>query len=174
MGKLAKRMLSIMRNIFEAFIYVIFPIVMLLAMLPVAGKVLMGYIKVLFWINMWPPLYAVLHFTMSYYGQNAASAAVVQAGSSFPIGLSVMTNTGLGHVLSDYAAIAGYLSLSIPMIAWMMVSQSGAMMAGLAGRLMQSYDTPVFKAADEATTGNLLLGECQIRNRKCVSIKFNA
>ncbi|EJG1004452.1 TPA: conjugal transfer protein TraG [Vibrio vulnificus] len=158
MGKLAKRMLPIMRNIFEAFIYAIFPIVMLLAMLPVAGKVLMGYVKALFWINMWAPLYAVLHFAMSYYGQNAASAAVVQAGSGFPTGLSVMTNTGLGHVLSDYAAIAGYLSLSIPMIAWMMVSQSGAMMAGLAGRMMQSYDNPVSKASDEATTGNQQLG----------------
>ncbi|PCS24028.1 conjugal transfer protein TraG N-terminal domain-containing protein [Candidatus Enterovibrio escicola] len=158
MGKLAKRMLPIMRNIFEAFIYAIFPIVMLVAMLPVAGKVLFGYVKVLFWINMWAPLYAVLHFAMSYYGQKAASAAVVQAGSGFPTGLSVMTNTGLGHVLSDYAAIAGYLSLSIPMISWMMVSQSGAMMAGLAGRMMQSYDNPVSKAADEATTGNQKLG----------------
>ncbi|MBQ4839990.1 conjugal transfer protein TraG N-terminal domain-containing protein, partial [Pseudoalteromonas luteoviolacea] len=158
MGKLAKRMLPIMRNIFEAFIYAIFPIVMLLAMLPVAGKVLLGYAKALFWINMWAPLYAVLHFAMSYYGQDAASAAVVQAGAGFPTGLSVMTNTGLGQVLDDYAAIAGYLSLSIPMIAWMMVSQSGAMMAGLAGRMMQSYDNPVSKASDEATTGNQQLG----------------
>ena len=158
MGKLAKRMLPILRNIFEAFIYAIFPLVMLLAMLPVAGKVLMGYAKALFWINMWAPLYAVLHFAMSYYGQNAASAAVVQAGAGFPTGLSIMTNTGLGQVLDDYAAIAGYLSLSIPMIAWMMVSQSGAMMAGLAGRMMQSYDNPVSKASDEATTGNHNLG----------------
>jgi len=158
MGKLAKRMLPILHTIFEAFIYAIFPIVMLMAMLPVAGKVLMGYVKTLFWINMWPPLYAVLHFAMTYFGQKSAKAAVVQAGSGFPTGLSVMTHTGLGQVLADYAAIAGYLSLSIPMIAYMLVSQSGAMMAGLAGRMMQSYDAPVSRASDEATTGNQQLG----------------
>ena len=43
-------------------------------------------------------------------------------------------------------------------MAWMMVSQSGAIMAGLAGRMMQSYDQPVAKAADEASTGNVHLG----------------
>ena len=70
----------------------------------------------------------------------------------------MLTHTGLGQTLGDYAAIAGYLSLSIPLMAWMMVSQSGAIMAGLAGRMMQSYDQPVAKAADEASTGNVHLG----------------
>lgn len=157
-GKMANRMLPIAQVIFEAFIYAMFPIVVILCMMPIAAKVAMGYVKALFWINMWAPLYAVLHFAVSYFSQKAASAAVVQAGGGFPTGLTVMTNTGLGHVLSDYAGIAGYLSLSIPMIAWMIVSSSGAMMASLAGRVMQSYDNPIAKASDEATGGNVNLG----------------
>jgi conjugal transfer mating pair stabilization protein TraG len=163
MGKLAKRMLPILQHLFEAFIYAIFPIVMLLAMLPVMGRVLMGYAKALFWINMWPPLYAILHFAMTFYGQKATQAAMIQS-SSLDAGLSIMTHAGVGNVLSDYSMIAGYLSLSIPLIAWMMVSQSGAVMASLAGRMMQSYDAPVSKASEEITGGNAQLGQFRYDN----------
>lgn len=158
MGKLAKKMLPVMQHLFEAFIYAIFPIVMLLLMLPIAGKAAIGYVTALMWINMWAPLYAVLHFAVMYYSQDAASAAVVQSGGGFPTGLSIMTNTGLGQVLNDWSAIAGYLSMSIPMIAWMVVSRSGAMMAGLAGKIMQGFESPVSKASDEAASGNINVG----------------
>lgn len=158
MGKLAKKMLPIMHLIFEAFIYSVFPIVVVLLMLPVAGKVAMAYLKSLFWISMWPPLYAVLNFAMNYFGQQSASQSVVLDGGGFPTGLTIATNTALGSTLADYSTMAGYLSLSVPLIAWMLVSQSGAMMAGLAGRMLQSYDAPVSKASDEATSGNMNVG----------------
>ena len=161
MGRIAKKKLPILQSIFEAFIYGVFPIVMLMAMLPVAGKVLVGYARALAWINLWPPLYAILHFALSYYGQQQGQAAVnVGTGSA----LSMMTNTGLGNILSDYAAIAGYLSLSIPMISWMIISASGSMVASLAGRVVESYAGPVGKAADEVSSGNISLGQMQYAN----------
>lgn len=164
MGLVAKKMLPILQHLFEAFIYAIFPFVMLMAMTPMVGKVILSYVKVLFWINLWPPLFAILHFAVSYYSSNAASAAMVQQGLGFQTGLSIMTNTGLGKVMEDYAAIAGYLTISIPMIAWVMVSMSGAMMAGLAGRMIQGYENPVSKGADEGTTGNIGLGKVSYLN----------
>jgi conjugal transfer mating pair stabilization protein TraG len=165
MGKLAKKMLPILHNIFEAFIYAIFPIVMLMAMLPSAVKILSKYAMALFWINLWPPLYAILNFAISYHGQKAASSAMIHSGAGLASGLSVMTNTGLGNVLSDYAAITGYLSLSIPMIAWILISASGAMMAGLAGRMMDGYDRPVSSAASEASSGNVSIGQFSYDNK---------
>lgn len=165
MGKLAKKFLPILHHIFESVIYAIFPIVMIMAMLPSAGAVLKRYCMALFWVNLWPPLYCLLHFASSYYGQKAASAAMVQTGHGFQTGLSIMTNTGLGHVLSDYAAITGYLSMSIPMISWLVISASGAVMAGLAGRIIEDYDRPVSGAASEATSGNISLGNFNYQNQ---------
>lgn len=158
MGNLAKKMLPALKHMFEAFIYAVFPIIMMMMMLPVAGKVALGYATALLWINLWAPLYAILNFAVVYYAQDAASAAVVQAGAGFPTGLTVSTNTGLGNVLNDWSAIAGYLSMSIPMIAYMLVSKSGAMAAGLAGKVLQGFESPVSKAADEAASGNIQLG----------------
>jgi conjugal transfer mating pair stabilization protein TraG len=163
MGQIAKRMLPILQHLFESFIYAIFPLVMLMAMTPLVGKVSLGYVKAVLWVNLWPPLYAILHFAISYYSAKAGAAAVITDGAAFTTGLSLMTNTGLGKVMEDYAAIAGYLSLSIPMIAWLIVSMSGAMMAGLAGRLMQGYESPVSKASDESISG-VGMGNTQFMN----------
>jgi len=158
MGMLAKRMLPVLHTLFEAFIYAAFPIVALLLMLPMAGKVLLNYARALFWINLWPPLYAILHFSMTYFSQTAATRQMVQAGAGFPSGLTAMTHTGLGEVMYDYSVLAGYLSISIPLIAWLLVSNSGAVLASVAGRIMSSYESPVSTGASEASTGNIGLG----------------
>lgn len=165
MGNMAKRMLPIIQHLLEAFIYAICPIVIAMAMLPISGKVLLGYAKALLWINCWPPLYAVLHFGMSYYSQNAAKAAVTVADSTSNIQAhSMYTNTALGAELSHYAALAGYLTVSIPLIAWMLVSGSGAIMASLGNRLLAGYESPVSSSVNEAAGGNINLGNFNMDN----------
>ena len=162
LGEMAARTLPILRNLFEAFIYAVFPIAFLLAMLPSVAKVAITYLKSLVWIQLWAPLYAVLHFAMSLYSQYpAASSLLLPDGSTV---LSLANHTGLAQVMSDTALIAGYLSLSIPMISYLVVNQGGAMMASLASRVAQSYEAPVSRAADEASTGNISLGNISIGN----------
>ena len=162
LGEMAARTLPILRNLFEAFIYAVFPIAFMLAMLPSVAKVALTYLKSLVWIQLWAPLYAVLHFAMSLYSQYpAASSLLLPDGST---ALSLANYTGLGQVMSDTALIAGYLSLSIPMISYLVVNQGGAMMASLASRVAQSYEAPVSRAADEASTGNISLGNTSIGN----------
>ncbi|WJW74711.1 conjugal transfer protein TraG N-terminal domain-containing protein [Thiohalobacter sp. IOR34] len=162
LGEMAGRTLPILRNLFEAFIYAVFPIAFLLAMLPSVAKVALTYLKSLVWIQLWAPLYAVLHFAMSLYSQNPASSALLLPDGSSA--LSLANYTALGQVMSDAALIAGYLSLSIPMISYLVVNQGGAMMASLASRVAQSYEAPVGKASDEASTGNISLGNTSIGN----------
>ncbi|MGE0679785.1 MAG: conjugal transfer protein TraG N-terminal domain-containing protein [Candidatus Binatia bacterium] len=162
LGELAGRTLPILRNLFEAFIYAVFPIIFLLAMLPSVAKVAMTYLKSLVWIQLWAPLYAVLHFAMTLYSQYPAESSLLLPDGSTV--LSLANYTALGQVMSDTALIAGYLSLSIPMISYLVVNQGGAMMASLASRVAQSYEAPVSKAADEASAGNISLGNTSIGN----------
>lgn len=165
LGKIAKKHLPELQGIFEAFIYSIFIIVVMLAMLPVTTKVFSYYVYALMWINLWPPLYAILNFCINYFSQKASTAAIAQSGQAFSTGISLMTSTGLGNVLSDYAAVAGYLSLSIPMISYMILTKSGGMMASMASRLMEGYDGPVSKAAEDSTSGNIQLGQMSYDNQ---------
>jgi len=162
LGELAGRTLPILRNLFEAFIYAVFPIAFLLAMLPSVAKVAITYLKSLIWIQLWAPLYAVLHFAMTLYSRYPAESSLLLPDGSTV--LSLANYTGLGQVMSDTALIAGYLSLSIPMISYLVVNQGGAMMASLASRVAQSYEAPVSKGADEATSGNISLGNTSVGN----------
>ena len=156
LGELAARTLPLLRNLFEAFIYAVFPIVFLLLMLPSAARVALSYLKAVVWVQLWAPLYAVLHFATTLFSQAPAEAALLLPDGNTVLSLSNFT--GLRQVMADTALIAGYLSLSIPMISYLVVNQGGAMIANLASRVGQSYEAPVSKGAEEATTGNIQLG----------------
>ena len=163
LGELAAKTLPLLRNIFEAFIYAIFPIVFLFMMLPTVGKVTLTYLKSVAWIQLWAPLYAVIHFATTFFAQYPAQTSMLLPSGA--VGLSLANNSALGQVMSDVSLIAGYLSISIPMIAYLVVNQGGAMMASLAGSVMRSYESPVSAAAHEASAGNITLGNTSIGNQ---------
>lgn len=166
LGELAARMLPLIRNIMEAFIYAVFPIVALLLMLPVAHKVAASYLKMILWVQLWAPLYAVLHGAITVYTRWPAEASlhyVTPTGTTETV-LSLANYTGLAQVMSDHAILAGYLTLSIPMIAYLLVSFSGSVAAGIGGRILQSYESSVSQGANEASTGNLSLGNTSFGN----------
>lgn len=166
LGELAARMLPLIRNIMEAFIYAVFPIIGLLLMLPVAHKVAASYLKMIVWVQLWAPLYAVLHGAITVYSRWPAEASlhyVTPTGTTETI-LSLANYTGLAQVMADHAILAGYLTLSIPMIAYLLVSFSGSVAASIGGRILQSYEAPVSQGASEASTGNLSLGNTSFGN----------
>ena len=163
LGELAAKTLPLLRNLFEAFIYAIFPIVFLFMMLPTVGKVALTYLKSVAWIQLWAPLYAVIHFAVTFFAQYPAQTSMLLPDGT--VGLALANHSALGQVMSDVSLIAGYLSISIPMIAYLVVNQGGAMMAGLAGSVMRSYESPVSAAAHEASAGNITLGNTSIGNQ---------
>lgn len=146
-GRLAGEKLPLLRTIFEAVIYAIFPFVALIAVINPA-KVSIAYVKALAWINIWPMLFAILHFVMTYY----TSGVLPQYTTAYG-GLSLAASSQMDKFNADIIGTTGYLAMSIPMLAWMLISNSGAMMAGIAGRVMQGYDKSVDLGAQEVTQG---------------------
>ena len=148
LGDIASEKLPLLRTIFEVIIYAIFPIIVLMAIV-LPGKVPLAYITALVWINLWAPMYAILHFIMSYYSQ----ASMTELAALYGNGFSVFANAEMAKFNSDVVATTGYLATALPMLAWMLVSKSGAMAASFAGRVMQGYDQSVEKGANEAVDG---------------------
>ena len=72
-------------------------------------SVLRGYVFALMWFQTWPLLYAILNSAMTFYAkQNGA-----------PVVLSELSQIQLKY--SDLASTAGYISVMIPPLSWMMV-----------------------------------------------------
>lgn len=153
MGEVASEKLPLLRIIFEAIIYGIFPLIVLMAIV-FPTKVPAEYIKILVWINLWAPTYALLHFIMSYYTQ----ATMTETATLYGGGFSVFANSELSKFNADVVATTGYLATGMAMLTWMLVSKSGAMAAGLAGRVMQGYDQSVDRESNQIVDGKGMRG----------------
>lgn len=158
MGRIAEEKLPLLRALIEAFLYAIFPIIVLTALI-LPAAVPFTYVTALFWINLWPPLYAILNFFIAYYSQGVLTELSSLHGSGF----NAMANTQLTEYVSDMVATSGYLVSSLPIISWMLVSRSGALAAMFASRIMQGYDASVAGAAEQLTRGEGQMGGVHFR-----------
>lgn len=158
MGRVAEEKLPLLRALIEAFLYAIFPIITLTALI-LPTTVPFTYVTTLLWINLWPPLYAILNFFISYY----TKGVLTELSSIYGSGFNAMANTQLTEYVSDMVATSGYLVSSLPIIAWMLVSRSGALAAMAVSRIMQGYDTSVGHAAEQITRGEGEMGGVQWR-----------
>lgn len=74
MAKLAGGTMPKARNAIELVRYAVFPIILLLTLVAGhhGGSVLKMYAGSLLWIQLWPPLYAIMNFLMNVQAQKGA------------------------------------------------------------------------------------------------------
>ncbi len=159
LAQIGRDRLPQMRNIYEALIIALFPIVAMMMMLPTAAKVGLGYIKIVVWINLWIPLYALIHFVANFY-----SAQAVQGLPDMGSGISLLNRDALANEMQDAADMVGYMSLSIPLFAWMFLQQGGSLAAGMAKGMVSSFESSVGSVAGGAAQGNYNMGNTSADN----------
>ena len=147
MGNMAARTVPVMRAVLEALIYALFPIIMIFMLTPAWLSVISNYIIVMMWIQLWPPLYAVLNSIMYWYGSEQSQRMASMANGSD--GLTMETIASVGYANNDMVALAGYMAVSIPIIAYMMIR--GGAMAG--SMLASGLTQPMSAAASRSGTG---------------------
>ncbi len=118
LGRLAAEALPLVRNAIEAVIYAVFPFVLLILLLAQGrglALALRSFLMTLVWIQLWPPLYAVLNYVATLASaRNLAAAARMGDGTQ---GLSLDTAAAIYQGALSDQAIAGYLVVAIPVIA---------------------------------------------------------
>lgn len=156
-GKIAEQTLPMMRNIIEALMYALFPILVLLMLLTGGRETLLvfkGYISVLIWIQLWPPLYAVLNYMATIYAAYDLAAAADLGGGLK--GLTLQTASTVYSRSISGEAMVGYMVLSIPLIAWAAVKRMDHLGMALIGGL--SGLQAVLTGTSNTVVGNTSLG----------------
>lgn len=151
-GEIAGKILPVMKNVFEAIAYGAFIFIFILALLPNGYTILGTYIGLLLWIQMWSPLYAILNLIMTVAARNQSMGEIGQEG------LTMVTSLGFANVNADMAALAGWLSLSIPAISYMITKGGAAAFVHLAGHLGGALQSAASSTAHEVASGNFSLG----------------
>lgn len=157
-GRMMSRILPMVKNILEVTVYAIFPFVFLIFLLPVGMKLLGTYAKLLIWLQLWAPFYAVLNLFANLWGAAKSSAAAMGVGGVEA--LSLATHSGLHLVNADMAVVAGYLAAFIPVLSWGLVSLSANFgITALAGAVTGGTQSSASSASQSAATGNIRLAD---------------
>lgn len=174
-AKIAEQALPVVRNVIEAVAYAMFPLVLLLLMLASGMEAAIGlknYGLLLGWIQFWPPLYAVLNFLATIYvSHDIAASAAYQGGS----GLTLSTNGAISASALSCQAVVGWLTLSVPFIAWVIVKRMENLGTTLAGALTP-LQSAVATQTGSAALGNLSLGNTsmhQVQGMPVSTTPFN-
>lgn len=157
-GRMAEQALPLVRNVLEALIYALFPLVLLLVMLTsgrTTGMALKAYAVAFIWIQLWPPIYAIFNY-MGILASAKDLAAAADLGGGLR-GMALQTAAGIYTNAISNQAVVGNLVVSIPVIAWYALKgleQVGqAAFSGLAG-----LQSAIGSTAQQAAAGNLSLG----------------
>jgi conjugal transfer mating pair stabilization protein TraG len=166
-GKVAEQALPVFRNVIEAVTYALFPLFVLLLLLTSGRETMLafkGYASILIWIQLWPPLYAILNYMASIYAAyDLAAAADLGTGTK---ALALQTASVIyGRAVSG-EAVVGYLAMSIPFVAWAALKRmenfGTALVGGLSGMQGALSGATSMSAIGNTTLGNVSMDQFQL------------
>ena len=165
LGAMAGETLPVMKAVLEAIIYTFFLFVIPLVLLPFGYRFLLTWAQSILWLQLWAPLYAVLNYIMTI---TATSKTMAALAISNPQGVTIASSVGIANVNADIAAMAGYLSLSIPFLSIALVKGVGSFVH-LASHLGNVAQSAAGMAANEVTSGNLSYGNVSLGNQQILN-----
>lgn len=166
-GKVAEQALPVFRNVIEAVTYAMFPLFVLLLLLTSGRETMLafkGYAAVLIWIQLWPPLYAILNYMASIYAAyDLAAAADLGTGTK---ALALQTASTIYSRAISGEAVVGYLAISIPFIAWAALKRmenfGTALVGGLSGLQAMISGGTSASAVGNVSMGNVGMDQTQL------------
>ncbi len=154
---LAQTALPLLRNVMQAIIIVLFPVMVMLLFIggpAYSGKILSSYVMALFWIELWPPLYAIINGIAT---ANSASNvfSLVHASGGDP---NMLNNFDIVETSLSAMSVASNLLWSVPVIAGAIVKGSFDGIASALHGSTSSAQSAAAGAAQSQTTGNYSFG----------------
>lgn len=148
----AMKWVPLLHIVMTVLFYALFPVLFPLFLFPKSGvAMLKGYTQGFFYLASWGPIFVILHMILMTRG---TSAGVALSDST---GVTLATIAGLTGITDDLAAIAGYMMLSVPVLAYM-VARGGMSFGSNAASALAPLGSASEAASVEATTGNYAYG----------------
>lgn len=178
-GGMAGKSVVVTRAIFEALILISFVFVVPMLALPMGIRYFGKWAEMVVWINLWPPVYAILNFILQSAAQSRAKALLkfqedwTGLGGTSKTGLSLVTATPLANLYNDMVAYAGWASLFVPVLAYMIMKGGMSSFVHIAGNMLQASQGAASAAAQEQVTGNYSYGNVSLGNTQYNTSQMN-
>lgn len=170
MARIAETTLPTLRSGIEALTIAIFPIVILVVSLSpaAAANVVRTYILIMAWVQLWPPLYAVINSMSVLADESKFNAAVAAFGGTTPQAMSWIAVMG-----PDAAQMSGVMALSVPVIAWMLIKGGEHAVSQMTSTVMKPSESSASSTASSLAQGNVGAGNVQWSNVSAMNSSVN-
>lgn len=153
-GRIAEEALPIIRNITEAILYAVFPVLCIL-LVASEGRALAAlfksYVYVLIWVELWPPMFAIVNYLQTLEAAKALTGAAYLAGGGS--GLTLGTATPIYSTAVSTLATSAWMVTFVPVIAAAVLFGMDKIMA-ITGATAGGLRAAQSEAA-QATKGNM-------------------
>lgn len=143
----------------ECMIYAIWTLCTFLFLFPNGWMALVTYVQMLFWIQLWPILYAILNSIIAVYATSKTNALALQYSGFTTSDFFRISDLNGGIVIT-----AGFLSTMVPVISWMFLQKAGSGVAGVLSAATSSSTGLAQKAGEEESKGNLMMNKVTVKD----------
>jgi len=157
LGALGASSLVAMRNFFEATIYMVFPIVLIVALLSFGMQAIIQWVQFLLWVNTWPLFYIVVNFLL-----NSIWDARKKTVLGISPDLTIFSSEGLADLYASMESIAAIALAFIPYLSWILLKGGVHQMVQLASSIMSPAQSAASTAASEKISGNYSFGNISL------------
>ena len=165
-GELAAVALPALRGLLEAIIILLLPILIILGLLffeRMGGYLKNGMILVL-WVHLWPPVMVIINNIGQWLQRAAINKHVIIHQGNF-------TLSSVDNILSDLdvqMALARYMLVLVPMIAWALVRSGEMGGAFIASRLLAPGEGAASAVSSNVATNNWSMDKVDLEPRTTV------
>lgn len=155
MAEIAKDALPKVRNSLEFIILAAFPLIfiMMLAAGHMAGTILRSYFTLLIWVQLWAPISAVMNYLIIHTDSHPMTQIINEYGANTIYAANLIREAG-----ASSQAIAGFLTILAPVIAFAIAKGSDFATAQLAASVMAPAQSAAQAQGSSLTAGNISLG----------------
>lgn len=156
----AGEFLPLLKVIMEAFFYGIFPIIILMTMLPNGIRYFKYYILILLALQVWSPLYAILNLIMTLEQKYKISGIVSETGST----LSLYNKEAIMDITQRIQMQAGLLAFLIPPLSFKIVQGMHGFGESIASGVASAGSYATSQVVSEVASGSLSYGNTAFKN----------
>lgn len=152
---IATTYLPLLNTVLLAMVIGLFPVIILLASIhTLTLEVLKGYIFTLIYLQAWGPMFAILNYAVSMY----------LTGKTGTLSFSLSNLSVIQQTHADIGSIAGWLSLSIPFLAWGIVKGLGSAVSQAGNYLGTAMNSTASSESSRAGDGSWAFNNLQTDN----------
>jgi conjugal transfer mating pair stabilization protein TraG len=153
-SQIFQKFIPVIRSVFECLFYGVAPIIVILLVTPIGLEVLKNYAFSFLYLQMWPPMYAILYVITESWTR--------------------MSSNGLKHNMEalpqieainyDISMVSGYMLAFIPVISIYITKGLISSIGNMATSMMYIPQTAAVTTSDQAVKGNYTIGNASLDN----------